>query len=148
MSNVFRVNKNIISFLAILAFIASVFLFMLINRMNSWKILERTYGYSKPFIGKCWENQYVVPDMVKQDGFISGKGSSITLCKNSDGISLSYPNFFIIGGGSPIVVPWSEITYEVKKEGQRVDIHFSKTPEIWLQIDKSLWDKVVNYKNS
>jgi hypothetical protein len=37
---------------------------------------------------------------------------------------------------------------EVRDKGKRVDIHFSKTPGIWLQIDKRLWDKIVNYKNS
>lgn len=144
MSSFSKDNKNVIDFLFILAFIASGFLFMFINRKNSWDILASTYGYSKPFIGKCWENQYVMPDIVNKDGFISGKGSSITLCKKSDGIYISYPDFFIIGGGLPIFVPWSEITYEVKEEGKRVEIHFSKTPEIWLRIDKSLWDKVVN----
>ena len=144
MSSFFKVNKNAISFLVILAFFVSLFLFIIIDRKNSWNRLASTYSYSRPFIGKCWENQFVMPDIVKQDGFHSGKGSSITLCKNSDGIYISYPDFYIIGGGSPIFVPWSEITYEVEKEGKRVEIHFSKTPEIWLRIDKSLWDKVVN----
>lgn len=111
--------------------------------MNAWKTLAETYGYSKSFIGKCWENQYVGPKILKQDGSNYGIGKTLTICKNSDGLYLSYSSLYS-KGGPPIFVPWSEVTFEVKSQGERVDIFFSRTPGIRLQIDKILWDKVIN----
>lgn len=147
MSNFYKDNKNAIDFLFILAFSASILLVVFINEMNAQKTLAETYGYSKSFIGKCWENQYVGPRILKKDGSNYSLGKTLTICKNSDGLYLSYSSLYSTGG-PPIFAPWSEIMCEVRDKGKRVDIHFSKTPGIWLQIDKRLWDKIVNYKNS
>jgi hypothetical protein len=149
MSHSFNINKLSRIFAIVLSIWALVLFTMFIKAMSFWNILANTYSYSENFTGKCWKNQNVGATLVKQDRSIHGLGNSITICRNLNGIYIVNPLPFGMGGSS-IFVPWNEVTskYEVEDKVLIADIYFSKTPGIWLQIDKRLWDKVVNYKNS
>jgi hypothetical protein len=123
--------------LAALVVIGLIFTFNLFSSSKEWREMDKAYGYSGDFHGKCLEPTWVGIE------FANGglEHNTFDICSNSEGFFFGTPlNIF---GLKPIVVPWHDVSMHiVERYNTIVVLKFRLLPGYTLEFAKNAWDQL------